>query len=149
MQDIAIVEESIELLPRISRLLFASVASLPESHGMTTTQSRAIALLYHSGDLTMGELASGLGIGLPSASELIDRLEARQMVIRTPDTADRRRVVLSLTDESLRFAVQIHDLHRERVREALATLAPAERPLFLKSLRSLANALQTNESTGS
>ncbi len=148
MQDIAIVEESIELLPRIGRLLFASVSSLPESHGLTMTQSRAVALLYHSGEMTMGEMAAGLGIGLPSASELIDRLEDRQMVVREQDPADRRRVVLSLTEDSLRFAVQIHDLHRERVREALAELEPDERPIFLKSLRSLTAALATSESAG-
>jgi MarR family transcriptional regulator, organic hydroperoxide resistance regulator len=149
VQDIAIVEESIELLPLISRRLFATVADLPESHGLTVAQSRAIVLLYHAGDLTMGELASGLGISLPSASELIDRLEAQGMVERNQDPLDRRRIFVTLTDDSLRFGVQIHDLHRAQVRQAIGMLDPAERPVFLKSLQALASALGPAERSGS
>ena len=93
----------------------------------------------------MGELAAGLGIGMPSASELVDRLESRGMVDRSVDPADRRRAIISLTEDSLEFALQIHDLHRAQVRTALERLEPGERPFFVKSLRALASALGTGE----
>ncbi|MGD9712435.1 MAG: MarR family winged helix-turn-helix transcriptional regulator [Thermomicrobiales bacterium] len=147
MQDISIVEESIELLPRIGRSFFASVSSLSAPAGLTTAQSRAVAMLYHGGDMTMTEIAAGLGIGMPSASELIDRLEERGMVSRSVDQADRRRVILALTDDALPFAVQIHDLHRAQVRRALAALEPVEHSIFLKSLRALAAAIDTGPAT--
>ncbi len=141
MQDIAVIEESIELLATSGRL--ASSAELPGDDGrsLSVAQAKAVALLYHNGELTIGEIAAGLGIRMPAASELIDRLEERGLVSRSVDPADRRRTIIELTDEALDVAVRMHDLRRNQIRAALDQLDPGERPVFLKSMRALAGAL--------
>jgi DNA-binding MarR family transcriptional regulator len=146
MQDIAIIEEAIEILPRIGRAFAAS----PPGGGLSPlsrAQSRAVTQLYHSGDLTIGEFAAGLGIGMPAASELIDRLAEQGLVSRTTDPSDRRRAIVSLTPAALDHAHQIHDQRRAQVRAALDQLEPEEHAVFLKALRALASAVGASEST--
>lgn len=140
MQDIAIVEESIELLAEIGRLASAPVPE-DDTRALTAAQARAVALLYHHGELPIGEVAAGLGIRMPAASELVDRLEERGLVHRSVDPADRRRTIIELTDNALEVAVRMHDLRRSQIRTALEKLEPEERPVFLKSLRVLASSL--------
>lgn len=142
MDDIAIIEESVELLPEIGILLHSAVAADPELSVLTLTQIKTIAFLYHHGEATITELSTGLAVGLPSVSEMIDRLEDRGFVSRSVDKRDRRRVVVSLTPESEAVARRIHDLRREQVRTALERLAPEERSSFLASLRVLADVLR-------
>lgn len=144
MDDIAVVEESVELLPQIGRLVFSAIASDPAMGALTLTQAKAVSLLYHHGDQTVSEVATGLGISLPSASELIDRLVERGLVGRTQDAVDRRRFIIGLTPKSLEVATHIHDLRREQVRDALSRLPRSEWPVFVKSLRVLAEALSSS-----
>jgi DNA-binding MarR family transcriptional regulator len=144
LDDVAVVEESVELLPQIGKLVFSAIASDPAMGTLTLTQAKAVSLLYHHGDHTVSEVASGLGISLPSASELIDRLVERGLVERTQDPSDRRRFIIGLTPKSLEVATRIHDLRREQVRDALSRLPKSEWPVFVKSLRVLADALNAS-----
>ena len=147
MDDIAIIEESVELLPEIGILLHSAIASDAALSALTLTQIKTIAFLYHHGEATITELATGLAVGLPAVSEMIDRLEDRGFVERAVDDRDRRRVVVNLTSESDSVARRIHDLRREQVRLALSRLHPGERASFLASLRVLADVLRETSSS--
>ena len=62
---------------------------------------RMLGLLRHlagTGPLTVGEQALHLGISRASASELVDRLEAKGLVERMRDQRDQRRVFVWLTE---------------------------------------------------
>lgn len=67
----------------------------------------AIAHLAKSGPMTMSELGARIPLSRAAITALTDRLEALNYVLRTPDTQDRRRTVLSLTG---RPAELMHDL---------------------------------------
>lgn len=72
--------------------------------GSDVTQ-RMLGILRHLGEagpLTVGEQALHLGISRATASELIDRLEAKGLVERMRDERDQRRVFVWLTDEGRR-----------------------------------------------
>jgi DNA-binding MarR family transcriptional regulator len=53
--------------------------------------------LSGSGPLTVGELGIHLGIGRATATELVDRLEQKELVARMRDERDQRRVFVWLT----------------------------------------------------
>ena len=141
MQTVAMVEEIVELLPAIGRGLYATLMDDPEIRGLTLPQVKALIFLYDNGDRSMTELAAGLAVSLPSASELVDRLIDRGLVDRTTDTADRRRVLVSLTERAIAYGRRIHDLRRMQARAALDTMPPDERACFVRSIRALAAAL--------
>jgi len=142
MHTVAIVEEIVELLPAIGRGIFASLMDDPEIHRLTLPQVKALTFLYDNGERSMSELATGLAVSLPSASELVDRLIERGLVERVHDTVDRRRVLISLSDTAIAYGRRIHDLRREQARTALASMPAADRDCFLRSIRALAAALE-------
>ena len=61
-------------------------------------QFRALFLLDGSGPVTVSRFAEAVGTKLPAASVFVDRLEQGGLVVRREDCADRRRVVIELTE---------------------------------------------------
>lgn len=142
MQSIAIIEEVVELLPSIGRGLYAALMGDPEIRGLTLPQVKALIYLYDNGERSMSELANGLAVSLPSASELVDRLIDRGLVERLPDVSDRRRVLIALTEPAIAYGRRIHDLRRAQAHAALDAMPIEERDCFVRSIRALAGALQ-------
>lgn len=54
------------------------------------------------GPKTAGEVGRGAGLRPAATTALLDRLERRGLVERVPDPADRRRVLVRLTDDAER-----------------------------------------------
>jgi DNA-binding MarR family transcriptional regulator len=142
MQTVSIVEEVVELLPDIGRGLYATWLGDPVIRGLTMPQVKALVFLYDTGEQSISELAAKLSVTLPSVSELVDRLIDRGLVVRETDSADRRRVLVSLTEPAIAYGRRIHDLRRAQVRAALDALPVDEQVIFLRSIRALAAALQ-------
>lgn len=63
---------------------------------LTMAQFRVLDLL-NTGPRRVSDVATALGIGLPSASSLIDRLTDKGLAERQHDTADRRVVTCQIT----------------------------------------------------
>jgi len=140
--DEALVERALPLLPEIGKLLYAAVIRHPVAVGLSLGQIKATSWLASHGRRTIGELASGIGASLPSASELVDGLVQRGLVERETNPADRRQVLVGLTPEGARFKQEMRHLRIGQVRAALACLAPEERPVFVRSLEALVDALR-------
>lgn len=138
----ALVEQALPLLPQVGKLLYAAVARHPDADGLTLGQIKLTMFLLHHGRRTMGEVADGLGVSMPAASELVDRLVEAGMVVRGADPADRRKVLVDLTSRAEEFGGRMRTLRRAQLRAALERLAPAERPVFVRSLEALVEALR-------
>jgi len=142
MQHVAIVEEVVELMPSIGRGLYATLMDDPEIRGLTLPQVKALIYLYNNGERSMSELASGLAVALPSASELVDRLIDRGLVEKATDPVDRRRVLIGLTNPAIAFGRRIHDLRRAQARAALESMPEEDQACFLRAIRALAASLE-------
>lgn len=141
MQYVAIVEEVVELIPAIGRGVYSTLMDDPEIKGLPLAQVKALIFLYDNGERSLSEVAAGLAVSLPSASELIDRLIERGLVQKSRDTVDRRRVVIALTDRAIAYGRRMHDLRRAQARAALAAIPVEEQESFLRAVRALAAAL--------
>jgi DNA-binding MarR family transcriptional regulator len=64
--------------------------------GLNPTDLRCLDWLS-DGPLSAGELANATGLSSAATTTLLDRLERKGFTRRTPDTADRRRVLVELT----------------------------------------------------
>src|SRR4051812_8124372 len=60
-------------------------------------QLRVLFYLGRYGPLSVGEVAAGVGVAQPSATETLDKLVRAGLVERTPDCNDRRVVRNTLT----------------------------------------------------
>jgi len=108
---------------------------------LSVPQFRSLAYLSNNEGTSLSDVAEHIGLSLPSASKLIDGLVNRKLVLRKPSEDDRRRIMLSLTQEgqtTLQSAVQATETYLTRVLAALPENECAEvlhamqilRPLF-------------------
>jgi DNA-binding MarR family transcriptional regulator len=70
-----------------------------ERVGINATDLNCLNILSFSGPLTAGELARATGLTTASITGVVDRLEAAGFVRRERDSADRRRVVVTVVME--------------------------------------------------
>jgi DNA-binding MarR family transcriptional regulator len=88
--------ELLEVVPMIMRAMRAEVRSrrLPE---LSMPQFRAMAFVGRNEGAALSDVAAFLGLGLPSASKLIDGLVDLKFVTREIAAGDRRRMQLALS----------------------------------------------------
>jgi DNA-binding MarR family transcriptional regulator len=97
--------------------------------------------LYASGPLTVGEQAEHLGLRRNSASEMLQRLEAKGLVARVRDERDERRVLVWLTDAGRDVVSRVGQvLAPDLIAQVMATLSPKERAIVVRGFELLASA---------
>jgi DNA-binding MarR family transcriptional regulator len=90
-----------------------------QSVGLTPQQHQALlAIMGFPGraSITMGELAERLQIRHHSAVGLVDRLASQGLVTRVQAPADKRQVLLSLTDDGASLLERLSLIHRDELR---------------------------------
>ena len=101
------------------------------------TGFQVVALLEMQGALPMSRLAEEIGVALPNATGIVGRLEERGIVERIHDTADRRIVLVGLTDEGRRLIGEMESVRRARMTRLIATLDAAQQERLLQTVNDL------------
>jgi DNA-binding MarR family transcriptional regulator len=121
-----VAELARELRPLVFRLYYVVRRQTPQLT-LTLTQGSVLAELARGGPRRMSALAELEGVRMPSMTDVVRRLERLGLVTRTPDPADRRAVLVRVTDEGRRFYDELRAAREEFLRERLAVLEPVER----------------------
>ena len=138
----ALVAEIVGLLPTLMRCLKGNIGVDPELAAIPLGQARALGFLFFQRTATVGEVATGIGVSLATASELIDRLVDGGWVERAVNPADRRKALLGLTPKAARLGDLSIASRTAQVQAALAKLDPADRPAFVRGLSALVDVLR-------
>jgi DNA-binding MarR family transcriptional regulator len=119
------------------RLRAASMASL-SAWDVTPSQMRAVRILTgHDGGMRSSALAAHLHIAPRSATEVIDALEGKGLVARSPDPTDRRATLVSLTPRGVALMDEVRrarGLESERLFERLSRTDRAHLSRILRHL---------------
>jgi DNA-binding MarR family transcriptional regulator len=94
--------------------------------GLTPQQAHLLCVLL-GGPLGMTELSRILSIERSSLTSMVDRLERRSLVARTPHPTDRRACEISLTPDGLALAHEAHNAFTSQIETRTAGLSPATR----------------------
>lgn len=106
--------------------------------GISPSQVRALQVLARHGTMRLRNLADHLHIAPRSATEVVDGLQERGLVARSPDPEDRRATLVGLTGEGGRVLGALHGA-REAAAEALfGRLSRSDRTDLARILRQLA-----------
>ena len=106
--------------------------SAAKSVGLTPQQHQALLSIIGAPEgqaVTVGFLAERLLLKHHSTVELVDRLVELDLLIRQPDAADRRKVLLNLTPKAKRLLTKLSAAHIEELRRI--------RPVFADLLERL------------
>jgi DNA-binding MarR family transcriptional regulator len=93
---------------RAQQLLLARLNDALEPHGLTFARYEALMLLFFSrrGSLPLGKMGVRLQVHPTSVTNLIDGLEKRGYVTRSPHPNDRRATLATITDAGRATAEQ-------------------------------------------
>ena len=76
--------------------------------GVNRTAMRCMDVLDRAGQLTAGEIARQTGLTSGAATALVDRLERAGYVRRLRDAADRRKILVELTEAARQGAAEVY-----------------------------------------
>ena len=123
-------------LAQLSFLIHGLVERRAREHDLSITQTRLLGVLRDRKP-TMNELARLLELDKSSVTGLIDRAERRGLVDRVPSTADRRAVVVRLTDQGRSFVSDAAARFEADVAVLLELLPPADRDALARLISRL------------
>ncbi len=105
---------------------------------------RPVAALQQlrDGPVTVGELASRLGLTLPTVSGVLADLDRAAFVERRPDPSDRRRTIVAIAPDKSVVISEWLDGAALPIARVLDRLTPGEQEAFLKAMDLLEAELQ-------
>ncbi|MFL5482893.1 MAG: MarR family winged helix-turn-helix transcriptional regulator [Gemmatimonadaceae bacterium] len=105
-----------------------SLAQVIEPHGITPQQYNVLRILRGAGPDGLPTLSIGERMieQTPGVTRLVDRLERKELVERTPCPKDRRRVFCRITQKGLDLLKELDDPVNRWDAQAVAVLPPSE-----------------------
>lgn len=104
---------------------------------LTPPQFAALAKLGEVGPTSQNQLGVMVAMDAATIKGVIDRLKARSLVGLTPDSEDRRRIVVSLTEEGRAIVGSLLSAATAITEETLAPLNAREAATLLRLLTKL------------
>ncbi len=102
--------------------------------GVTMSQAKVLYLVQAEPDLRMSDLSARLGVSLSTVSGVVDRLVDQGLLDRRDDPADRRHVVLRITDAGATQLELFRELNAGQFRALLSHLADADLSVVRQAL---------------
>jgi len=118
------------------------------SSHLTLSQFKILMLLSRHGNVSGGELAGLLGIGLATLSGMIDRLVQQDLVARTEDQHDRRVRRIGLTRKGTELIGSIFNAGEAKMRALLSRLSAEELAVVAQASLLLAKAAEEEAGSG-
>ncbi|MEU8588921.1 MarR family transcriptional regulator [Streptomyces sp. NPDC048664] len=100
-------------------------------------QLKALTAVMHRSELNLTALADTLGIALPAASRLCDRLEAAGLLERVPHPLNRRELKLEVTAQGRKVLGEVAERRAVHLEAVLVAMAPAQREALARGLRAV------------
>jgi DNA-binding MarR family transcriptional regulator len=104
-----------------------------ESGELTESQYSVISALCHLGPMSPGQLADHDKVQRPSMTRTVASLEERGLVTREANPADKRQVVVAVTDTGRDLVREVKRRRNAWLDRRLAKLTPAEREIVAQS----------------
>ena len=98
---------------------------------------RMCALIGVNEKITVSEIASALGLSVPTITVALQKLEKKDFITKTPSSDDARRFLIGLTKNGKKI-YRVHDLfHRKMVEEITKNLSDTEKEALLSGVKKL------------
>jgi len=123
----------------LTRKLIAREEPVLLAHDLSMWGYIVLTALVEQPVRTQAALAQAIHADKSRIIGVLDELQERGLIQRQPDEADRRVHLLSLTPAGDRLRRSVEADIRRREEQVLALLPPADREVFLRSLKFLYN----------
>jgi len=104
---------------------------------ITGPRIRVLSIVAEKESIRMNELAQILGINARSVTDFVDALEQDKLLVRQPDSTDRRAILLQLTDLAKAHLDEAKLLQNEIADKLLENIPVEQRRMLLDLLERL------------
>ncbi|QKV73797.1 MarR family winged helix-turn-helix transcriptional regulator [Amycolatopsis sp. Hca4] len=115
----------------------ARSAGADRDGGLSLPQVTLLEPLAAEPELPVGRLAAAADVSIPTATRMLQQLEAAGVVVRRRSPEDERKVLVTLTPEGSERLTRLLARRRERQAEAFGVFSPAERRQLVTLLHKL------------
>lgn len=132
-----VLEAQVGYLLRLANQRHAVIFQKHSIENLTPTQFSALIRLSENGDISQNHLGRLAAMDVATVKGVVDRLKDKGLVQSTPDQADRRRSIISLTPRGASLIADLRHIGREITDETLVPLTPAEQRTLVTLLRKI------------
>ena len=143
--DQDICRQVLTTLRRIIRGIDLHSRALARDYGLTGPQLILLEELSRSKEVSVGDLAKSVNLSHATVTDVLVRLEKRDLIQRTRSNSDKRKVIVQITESGLRILKKAPPLLQARVVAGFEKLEEWEQTLLLSSLQRLALMMEVKE----
>src|SRR5690606_31719239 len=114
----------------ISGLIKQKGREILNSYTITPPQFVALQWLFEHGDMTIGDLSNKMYLAFSTTTDLVDRMEKNELVVRVREEQDRRVVRIKLLKEGERIIEEVIQKRQEYLKTVLADFTVDEAEQF-------------------
>jgi DNA-binding MarR family transcriptional regulator len=116
---------------RTADLLFDRIGQLLRPLGVSSAGGLVLGQLRDHGPMSPSELGERLIVTRATVTGVVDSLERRGYVLRSPNPNDRRGIMVELTPAGLEAVAQVRTIIHKQEREWMAALSEAELATYI------------------
>jgi MarR family 2-MHQ and catechol resistance regulon transcriptional repressor len=133
-------------LSRARKMMGMQTSRLMAEYGLTESQLGTLEALYYLGSMCQKDIGDKLLVTGGNMTMVITNLERRGLVSRKRDDADRRQIIVSLTEEGQQLLDELFPRHAQYITELMSILSPQEQDQLGRLCKMLG--LQAREDNG-
>lgn len=130
---------------RIIRAIDLQSRKLVQSHGITGPQALILKEVGRGKPLTAGELANNVSLSQATITDIVKRLEGRGLLVRERCEEDKRRIIVTLTEQGQVLIAKSLPLLQEQFERRFMELKQWEQNQLLSSVQRLATMMDAEE----
>ena len=128
------LDHALIALRQILRATEISSRALAKQCGLTPSQLILMEMIAKSGAAAPSALAKEISLSQATMTALIDKLETRKLLRRTPDANDKRRVIVELTEEGAATLESAPSILQQRFERGFDKLEEWEQSFLVAAL---------------
>lgn len=109
---------------------------------ITVPQFTALQILINIGDMTIGELSQKMALACSTITDLIDRMEKSELVVRKKDEKDKRVVRIEVLPKGYDILEQVLNKRIKFLEDKIKSFSEDEKSSLEKGLEALYEAMK-------
>lgn len=122
-QRVAFMEKELRY---ISGIIKQKGREILNSYTITPPQFIALQWLFEHGDMTIGDLSNKMYLAFSTTTDLVDRMEKNELVMRIREEQDRRVVRIKLLKEGERIIEEVIQKRQDYLQTVLSEFSEEE-----------------------
>lgn len=138
-------DEVLIAIRRMIRAIDLQSRKLVQSHGLTGPQALILKEVGRGKPLTAGELATNVSLSQATITDIVKRLEGRDLLVRERSSEDKRRIIITLTAKGRAIVSRSLPLLQEQFEQRFMELKDWEQNQLLYAVQRLAALMNADD----